>query len=202
MINRILTALKDELNEFIKLKDPLNFGLLDIAILSNLVDQAGTLAFVSNNNNQTVHKIVMTLVNVEEEKIFKDQQYFKKTAEDSIITLNPELKIQLLVLFTAYSTSYETSLLILGFVISFFQKKGVFTHQNSPSLNGITAKATVELQTLSAEQTNHIWGYLGAKYMPSVAYKVSLLTFQEDQKTSEALPIRTIKEHFEDKTSG
>lgn len=199
MINRILTALKDELNEFIKLKDPINFGLLDIVILSNLVDQAGTLAFVSNNNNQTEHKIVITLVNVEEEKVFKDQQYFKKTTEDSIITLNPEVKIQLQVLFTAYSTSYETSLLILGFVISFFQKKSVFTNQNTPSLNGLTAKATVDLQTLTAEQNNHLWGYLGAKYMPSLVYKVSLLTFQEGQQTSEGLPIRTIKEHFEDK---
>jgi hypothetical protein len=199
MINRILTALKDELNEFIKLKDPINFGTLDIVLLSNLVDQAGTLVFVSNNNNQTVHKIVITLVNVEEEKVFKEQQYFKKTASDTIISLNPELKIQLQVLFTAYSTSYETSLLILGFVISFFQKKHVFTNQNTPSLNGLTTRATVELQTLTAEQTNHLWGYLGAKYMPSLVYKVSLLTFQEGQQTSEGQPITIIKEHFEDK---
>lgn len=201
MFNRILTALKDELNEFIKLKDPINFGLLDIVVLSNLVDQTGSLAFVGNNNNQAEHKVVITLVNVEEEKIFKEQQYFKKTATDNIITLNPELKIQLQVLFTAYSTSYETSLLILGFVISFFQKKSVFTNQNTPSLNGSTAKATIELQTLSSEQTNHLWGYLGAKYMPSLVYKISLLTFQEGQQSSEGPPITTIKEHFQDKTS-
>lgn len=199
MINRILTALKDELNEFIKLKDPINFGSTDIVMLSNLVDQTGALAFVGNDNNQTVHKIVVTLVNVEEEKVFKDQQYFKKTAEDSIITLNPEIKIQLQVLFTAYSTSYETSLLILGFVISFFQKKSVFTNQNTPSLNGLTTKATIELQTLTAEQTNHLWGYLGAKYMPSLVYKIRMLTFQEGQQTSEGPPITVIKEYFEDK---
>lgn len=201
MINRILTAIKDELNEFVKLKDPINFGLLDIVILSNLVDQDGTLAFTSNNANQTEHKIVITLVNIEEEKVFKDQQYFKKTAGDSIITMNSELKIHLQVLFTAYSTSYETALLILGYVISFFQKKNVFINQSSPALNGITAKAIVELQSLTSEQTNHLWGYLGAKYLPSVIYKIRMLTFQEGQQTSEGLPITTIHEHFEDITS-
>jgi hypothetical protein len=200
MINRILTALKDELNEFVKLKDPINFGLSDIVVLSNLVEQDGTLAFTTNNANQTEHKIVITLINIEEEKVFKEQQYFKKTAEDKIVTLNPELKIHLHVLFTAYSTSYETALLILGYVLSFFQKKSVFTNQNTPSLNGLTAKATVELQSLSSEQNNHLWGYLGAKYMPSMVYKIKMLIFQEAQQTSEGLPITIINEFLQDKT--
>lgn len=200
MINRILSAIKDELNEFVKLKDPINFGLTDIVVLSNLVEQDGTLAFTTNNSNQSEHKIVLTLINLEEEKVFKEQQYFKKTTEDKIITLNPELKIHLHILITAYSTSYETSLLILGYVLSFFQKKNVFTNQNTPSLNGLTARANVELQTLTSEQNNHLWGYLGAKYMPSVVYKIKMLIFQEAQQTSEGLPITIINEYLEDKT--
>jgi hypothetical protein len=201
MINYILTAIRNELNDFIKVKDPTNFGNLDIVVLSSLVDQNGELAFTTNNNNQTVHKIVITLVNVEEERILKEQNYFKKALDDSIINLNPEIRINLSVLFTAYSTSYESSLRILSYLLGFFQMKNVFTPQNTPELAGFIEKATIELQTLSAEQNNHLWGYLGAKYIPSVVYRIKMLVIQEGQKKMEGPPITTISENFEDRTN-
>ena len=200
MINHVLSAIRNELNDFIKVKDPTNFGDLDIVVLSNLVTQNGELAFTTSNNNQSEHKIVITLVNVEEERVLKEQNYFKKSPQDTIISLNPEIKINLSVLFTAYSTSYDTSLRILSYLLGFFQMKNVFTAQNTPELNGYIDRATIELQTLSAEQNNHLWGYLGAKYMPSVVYRVKLLIIQEGQKTMEGPPITIIDEKFEDKT--
>ena len=201
MIYHLLSAIQSELNDFIKLKDPTNFSNLDIVVISNLVNQNGELAFTTNNQNQTEHKIVITLVNVEEERILKEQNYFKKTPEDNIISLNPELRINLSVLFTAYSTSYETSLRILSYLLGFFQMKNIFNPQNTPELDGFIEKATVELQTLSAEQNNHLWGYVGAKYMPSVVYRIKMLVIQEGQKKMESPPITTIDEKFEDKTA-
>ena len=201
MIYHLLSAIQTELNDFIKLKDPTNFSNLDIVVISNLVNQNGELAFTTNNQNQTEHKIVITLVNVEEERILKEQNYFKKTPEDNIISLNPELRINLSVLFTAYSTSYETSLRILSYLLGFFQMKNIFNPQNTPELDGFIEKATVELQTLSAEQNNHLWGYVGAKYMPSVVYRIKMLVIQEGQKKMESPPITTIDEKFEDKTA-
>lgn len=200
MINHLLSAIQTELNEFIKVKDPINFSNLDIVVISNLVNQNGELAFTSNNQNQTEHKIVITLINVEEERTLKEQTYFKKSADDNIISQNPEIRINLSVLFTAYSTSYETSLRILSYLLGFFQMKNNFTPQNTPELNGYIEKATIELQTLSAEQNNHLWGYIGAKYMPSVVYRIRMLVIQEGQKKMEAPPISVIDEKFEDKT--
>ena len=126
MINHVLSAIRNELNDFIKIKDPTNFGDLDIVVLSNLVTQNGELAFTTSDNNQSEHKIVITLVNVEEERILKEQNYFKKSDDDNIISLNPEIKINLSILFTAYSTSYDTSLRILSYLLGFFQMKNVF----------------------------------------------------------------------------
>jgi len=201
MINHLLSAIRNELNEFIKVKDPTNFGTQDIVVLSNIIEQNGNLAFTTSNNSQSEHKIVITLVNIEEDRTFKDQTNYKKTAKDSIISINPELHINLSVLFTAYSTSYETSLRILGYVIGFFQMKNVFNPQNTPPLNGLVENASVILETLSAEQNNHLWGYIGAKYMPSVVYRIKMLTIQEGQIQAEGPPITKIIEKFEEKSN-
>ena len=32
---------------------------------------------------------------------------------------------------------------------------------------------------MGLEQQNHLWGYLGAKYLPSICYKVRMLVVQE-----------------------
>ncbi len=201
MINRLLIAIRNELNEFIKVKDPTNFDTQDIVVLSNLVDQNGKLVFTTSTNNQSEHKIVITLVNVEEDRTFKDQTNFKKTAQHSVITRNPDIYINLSVLFTAYSTSYETSLLILGYVIGFFQMKNFFNPQNTPALMGVVENASVILETLSAEQNNHLWGYLGAKYMPSLVYRMKMLTVQEGQIQTEGPPVTKIMEKFEEKNN-
>ena len=201
MINHILSAIRNDLNDFIKVKDPTNFGDIDTVVLSNLVNQNGELAFTTSSQNQSEHKIVITLVNVEEERILKEQNYFKKSPEDTIISLNPEIRVNLSVLFTAYSTSYDTSLRMLSYLLGFFQMKNVFNPQNTPELASIIAKATVELQTLSAEQNNHLWGYVGAKYIPSVVYRIKMLVIQEGQKKMEGPPISIIDEKFEDKTA-
>ena len=199
MIAQLLDTIKTELDEFISLKDPPMFGSQEICVVSNLVEQDGNLAFTSSSTSSD-HIIVITVVNIEEERTFKDQVNYKKTDRDTIINVNPEIRINLSVLFTAYSaSSYTTSLQILSYVIGFMQMKNVFTPQNSPSLNGVVEKATITLNTLSAEQNNHLWGYLGAKYMPSVVYKIKMLTIQEDHKMAEGPPITIIKENFEDK---
>jgi hypothetical protein len=203
MINQLLSAIRNELNDFIKVKDPINFGSDDIVVLSNLVEQNGELAFVSNSGGEggaTEDYVVITLVNIEEERILKEQIHYQKTNEDNILNRNPEIKVNLSVLFTAYSkTSYGTALRLLSYLLSFFQMKNVFTQQNTPELSGIIEKATVELQTLSAEQNNHLWGYLGAKYIPSVVYRIRMLVIQEGQKTMEAPPITIIDEQFSEK---
>jgi hypothetical protein len=36
------------------------------------------------------------------------------------------------------------------------------------------------MASISPEQLNNIWGCLGAKYMPSVVYKVRMLTYNNN----------------------
>jgi hypothetical protein len=41
-------------------------------------------------------------------------------------------------------------------------------------------KLSVEMVNLSLQEINNVWSVLGAKYMPSVAYKIRMLVIQEN----------------------
>ncbi len=45
------------------------------------------------------------------------------------------------------------------------------------------------MHTPGFEKMNHLWGYLGAKYLPSVMYKVRMITIQEARATDEQSPV-------------
>jgi len=122
-------------------------------------------------------KIVATLVNIEEERIARDPEIYKKQMDGSIQIIKPEVKLNLYLLFTAYfPLDYSEALKMLSLVIGFFQKKNTFNTSNSPGLDPRIKDMNLELFTLSFEQQNHLWGSIGAKYTPSVLYKMRLIS--------------------------
>lgn len=182
MIDKVLTFLRDEVNNYLDLRTGLDKKLT----LSNIVEQNGEI------NNET--PVILTLVNVEEEKVNKAPVSYKESGNGELSRSNPEIKLNLYILFTANfgKNNYEESLKFLSAVIRCFQGKNVFDHQNAPGLNENIEKLIAELVTLSFEQQNHLWGTIGAKYMPSVMYKIRMLTIQEDQVLEKIKSVRTI----------
>jgi len=121
----------------------------------------------------------MLLVNIEEERVHKTQTPYRINSTGNPERLNPEIKLNLHVLFAAnFSSDHSEALKFVGYVVEFFQGKTVFTRQNTPAMDPSIEKLVVELQTLTFEQQNHLWGTLGGKYMPSVLYKIRLLEVQ------------------------
>ena len=45
---------------------------------------------------------------------------------------------------------------------------------------------------MTFEQQNHLWGALGAKYMPSVMYRLALVAVRDEQIEAEVLPVQEI----------
>jgi hypothetical protein len=41
-------------------------------------------------------------------------------------------------------------------------------------------KLTLDLNTLSFQDMNNLWGILGSKYLPSVLYKLRLISIEEN----------------------
>jgi hypothetical protein len=120
-------------------------------------------------------KIVMSLVNIEEDRISKHPSN-SFPSPTGVEYKNPPVLVNLYVLFSVNRDYTDDALLYLSYVMQFFQHKNIFTQQNSPGLFTDTMQPvqqiSSELVTLNFEQVNHLWASLGGKYLPSVLYKI------------------------------
>ncbi|MFA5354417.1 MAG: DUF4255 domain-containing protein [Thermodesulfovibrionales bacterium] len=182
MIGKCLDALKSGMYSYIARLPELNVTSEAVIYLTPVIKYDGSIAIPDNS-------LALTLVNVEEERVMKSQTAVSFAPNGQVSHQNPEIKLNLYILISANFSTYSTGLEYLSGAIRFFQSKGVFTRQNTPGLHSSIEKLIVELHSLSFEQQNHLWGSLGAKYLPSVMYKVRLITIQEGQKADEAPPL-------------
>jgi hypothetical protein len=180
MIDKALGFLTDEMNAYLDLQAGSPAGELKI-VLTNVADSSGGWAIPPG-------KLGVSLINIEEEKVFKDQQTQFRNSNGEFEQYNPEIKLNLYMLVSAHFVNaseeddlYEQGLRQLSRIISFFQGKNVFTPDNSPALDPALKKLIVELYSYTFEQQYNFWSVLGAKYLPSVLYRVRLLAYQEKQ---------------------
>ena len=169
-----LNFISDYLNTFF---NTLRTELDDKVVLGNIAyadpyqANRDTLANIQDS-------VVVTLVNIEEEKTLRNTAYEVPRASGYSYQ-NPPIFLNLYVLFSANSNNYKNALIYLSDVVSFFQREKVFTPASHPGLAGKgIEKLVFDLYTLSFEQMNHLWAVLGGKYIPSALYKVRLVQVQ------------------------
>ena len=195
MLHSSLEFLTHELNEYLKLRTG----------TSDSVDQKIFLTNVATDKEVVipVNSLGLSLINIEEERIFKEQKATRINGDGTVMHRNPEIKLNLYILVTAYfqgdnddsTADYSEGLKQLSYVISFFQAKNVFTSGNSPSMADYDPKIRrliVELFSYNFEQLYNFWSVVGTNYLPSVLYKVRLVRFQEDALLDSGLPIEKI----------
>lgn len=165
----------------------------------NLLTQSGTVT------NGLEGRVVLSLVNIEEDRISRSLNSFRQQPNGQVEKLKPEIRLNLYLLFIANppgdgsGDNFITSLENLSKVIAFFQTKNFFDRQNTPSLDERIEKIVLDTYSLTFEQQNHLWGALGAKYMPSVMYKARLVKIQEEEVVSDGPPIKTLHLNTQDK---
>ncbi|WDE09522.1 DUF4255 domain-containing protein [Thalassomonas haliotis] len=178
MIDKCMDVLKNQIHQYLKSLPELNVTSNETVAVSPLVKEDGAVVIPKD-------QLGLSLINIEEEKINKAQNAVKKSADGQVMYRNPEIKINLYILIASNFNDYETGLKFLSAAMSFFQAKSVFISSNTPDLDPKLEKLIVELHTMGLEQQNHLWGYLGAKYLPSICYKVRMLIIQEELVNSE-----------------
>jgi hypothetical protein len=134
----------------------------------------------------------ITLVNIEEDRISKSPEGFTRNNNNSIVYKNPQIYLNLYVLFSVNLSSYSESLKRLSLIIQYFQYKNVFTTLNSSGLPAGVDKLILDLSTLSFQDMNNLWGILGSKYLPSVMYKLRLIKISEEFAQGDAALIHEI----------
>ncbi len=199
MLRTALEFLSDELNLYLKRRDPSNFGNIDCVVLSNLMKPDGTFALPVDQGNETF-KVIVTLVNLEEDRIAESQLYYQRV-NDKIQIVNPPVNINAYVLFSVIANNYPTALRLLSYIISFFQTNAVFDSEQYPQMNGKVeanmpwqkiGRLLATLHQTTFEQQNNLWAALGAKYMPSAIYKIRTMTFIDAEPKMEAPPVTEV----------
>ncbi len=180
MINLTLDFLCREINQYLVRKMDLAPGSNAIVLFN--VSQLGT---DNNGGGGTQTNAFLTLVNIEEDRISKSQENFLRK-DGRIIYQSPKVHLNLLLLFSVNLASYVESLKRLSLIIQFFQHQNVFSPITFPSMPEGVEELIVDLHTLSLQDMNNLWGILGSKYLPSVMYKMRMVTISEDFEQGEA----------------
>ena len=172
MIQTVLSVLKDQLNEYFRIKTALD------EVYVKFIESSSNDPISFTNNAVTPF-----LINVSEDRTFRKPDQFRGVTQNGIRTqVNPEVRIELLVLFVSKFSDYTQALTFLSYVIKCFQVNRIFTPKNSPELSLENVdKLVMELVTLPLEEQNQVWHSLNTTYLPSVLYRVRLLSFIDDE---------------------
>lgn len=183
VLDQSLTFLQGKLNTYLRQKS--GSENQEKVVLSSILEQNGEIAIEQD-------RVAICLANIEEERIGKTQQAYLRGENGSHLKSNPDIKLNLYLLFVARFGKYKESLKAISQVVSFFQSRNVFDRRDYPEMDDSLDKLIFELQTMDFEQMNHLWGALGAKHMPSVLYKMRMLTVEEEEIRGDVLPIREV----------
>ena len=170
MIYSALNIVVQELNRFLMRR----FQTPDTkAVLSGILDETG--AVPEENQN----KVILSLVNLEHET---NQQYanYQSVEKGTGAVINMPYNFNLDVLVTPMFSNYQEALKFLSETIYFFQAKQVFTAENTVGLDPGLQKLAFEIVRLSHTEMHNLWTALGAKYLPSVLFRVRMLSFQSE----------------------
>jgi hypothetical protein len=172
---------------------------LNPAIVNAVAGSIGEILTDGGNNPINDADIIISLVNIEENRISRDPRNYVHTGTDTFLK-NPAMHLNLTLLFTALrsESAYGLALQNLQRVIEFFQGKYVFDHNNTPLLNAGIEKLILEMVTMNIEQLNHLWIINGGRYQPSVMYGMRMITI--DSITNVQMPaIKEVQTNFKSK---
>ena len=145
----------------------------EVVVVSNLLEQDGTLA--TNVNN----RVVVFLVNVEKDATAQRMPNVERQGADGRVVSYPPIFLNLYVMVAAHfgAGNYAEALKFLSAAVGFFQGRPIFDHANSPDLDPRVERLVLDIENLSVHDLSNLWGVLSGHYLPSVLYKVRMVAF-------------------------
>ncbi len=135
--------------------------------------------------------VSLLLFNIERDVTLRQADNYMRVADDGKTRkVNPDITLNLYVLFAAKLKDYEQSLHSISLILRYFQANPYFDPQNAPELGKAINHLVLELHTLTTTQQNELWGILRSSYLPSLVYKVIAVTFIDEGQ----IPIADISE--------
>ncbi len=127
-----------------------------------------------------LNAITVLLVNIEQDASQRSADpYLRTPGEPSLRKLQPEIRLNLYVLFVARFKVYEQGLNQLSQVIRFLMAHRALDPSNTPGLSPQIEKLVLGLVTLPLSEQNEIWSALRINYHPSVLFRVRMVVFRD-----------------------
>jgi hypothetical protein len=185
MIGEVLVLLRDQLNAYLSAKSgwaPGDPSEAKVVLLDG--EKADPIGF-------KLGAVTALLVNIEQETTLRPANpYVRPLPGGSSLRIQPEIRLNLYVLFVANFKQYEQGLSYLSLIISYFQGHRVLDHQNVPAMSDRLDRLIVELVTLPLSEQNEIWSSLRTTSRPNVLYRVGMVIFADE----ESLPVAEVQE--------
>lgn len=176
MLDLAATFLRDQLNSYLASRT--GSGTVQVE-LSRLVDDSGKVAFPDES-------LALTLVNIEEDRVLCSQAPEYIIRDGQQIRAEPDLRLNLVFLIAANFRSYDQGLKYLTHALACFQAQPTFRAETHPAMSGLS-QLTMELQTLTFEQLNQLWGFIGTKQMPSIVYRARVVVLRAEPAGTQPL---------------
>lgn len=188
MIAHALSIVMNELNRHLETYNPPNATGTDSnrADLGNLSEGFSS---VSTGTGVPRNKLILSVVNIQEEKTLKNQAaYVRNDTRMSVTYENPPIFLNFKILMVATHTDYLMALVMLSRGLQFFQYRHIFTQDTvdptsmdpPPGLKNAldqleSFRIYFELYSPTMEEVNHLWGTLGGKQYPFALYIIRML---------------------------
>jgi hypothetical protein len=138
-------------------------------------------------------RVNLMLINIEEEKLMRPaDRYIQVDEEGKAQKSKPPLMLILYMLIAlkpsskSTDSSYGDTLQNLSKVIQFFQSNPFLTKANFPGMPAGLNHLFIEFNPLTYAQQNEIWSALKRSYLPSLCYKIKMLTYTGDAYPQES----------------
>ena len=170
MIDAAISHIAGQLNQYLKRSFDLNE---DIVVVSNILEQDGSVA------SNVANKLVMFLINVEKDTSPLRPQNSRTTGLDRSVVSYPPIYLNLYLMVAGHfsGNNYPEALKFLSNTISFFQRRPVMDHENTPDLDSRIEKLILDIENLNIKDLSTLWSAITGKYLPSVIYKVRMVAF-------------------------
>lgn len=170
MIDFAINHIASELNQYLKRNFDLNE---DLVVVSNIMEQDGTVATHVNN------KIVVSLVNIEKDSVPYSQQNVASVGANRTVVNSKPVFFNLYLMFASCfsGNNYQEGLKFISNTIEYFQGQPVFDRKSTPALGKNIDKLILEIENMNMHDLSNLWGVLSGKYLPSILYKVRMVTY-------------------------
>jgi len=148
----------------------------ELVVMSNLVDVNG------NTPTSAGNRLVIFVTNIERETVVAAQG-MRTTAgagdRDPVAQTSAAVHLNVMLMFAANfgGNQYTEALKFISATVAFFQGRTLFDHHNSPDLDPRIERLVLDMVSLDIAELANLWGILGGKYVPSVLYRMRMISY-------------------------